>query len=220
MKKRYLFMVMAGFLLVQGCAAFSRAWISAEDKSSGSRFIPVELWSGESWDGNQDTMARPANTIFGKRAHKYIKGPFEWRHPVTGKILQVYERINKTTKGLKRQLFTVNPDGTGLAKVFDERPGQPTRLFSQNAVLFPLGRWKKGEKRTFEFTEYVDGKKFKRTALVYVRRLSFKYKGTKHAMKYDWISTDGNNVVLFHERFIYGPGKSLMYFKDRLKQKG
>lgn len=218
MKKSYLLLA-AVVLLVQGCAAWSRPWASAEDKTDKSRFIPLELWSGESWEGNQDLMARSASTVFGKRSHKSINGPMQWRHPITGKTLQVYERINKTTKGIKRQLFTINPDGTGLAKVFDDRPGQSTRLFSENAVMFPLGRWKRGEKRTFEFTEYVDGKKFKRTALVFIRRLSFTYKRTKYALKYDWISTDDKNGVLFHERYIYGPGKSLIYYKNRLKKK-
>jgi hypothetical protein len=49
-----------------------------------------------------------------------------------------------------------------------------------------------------------------------MRRLSFTYKEVQYAMKYDWIMTDDQGKELFHERFIYGPRKSLMYFKNRM----
>ena len=133
--------------------------------------------------------------------------------------MMIYERINETTKGTKRQLFTVNPDASGLAKVFDSRPGRKTRYQSNNAVLFPLGLWRKGERREYVYAEYEDGKKYVRKATLRMRRLSFTYKGFKHAMKYDWIMADTQGRVIYHERFIYAPGKGLMYFKDRLKKK-
>jgi hypothetical protein len=100
--------------------------------------------------------------------------------------------------------------------VFDERPGMPARYFSTNAVLFPLGNWVVGEKRYFDFEEYTAGKTFKRTVLIHMRRLSFTYKEVPYAMKYDWVMTDDQDKELFHERFIYGPGKSLMYYKNRM----
>lgn len=218
MKKYILLASMLVLSLTWGCATSQMAWKKSLGQDSGSRFIPIELWSGEDWSGAATLNLQPAATTFGKRDHKQIEGPKQWKHPITGETLWVYERRNNTTKGLKRQLFTVNPDGSGLAKVYDERPDMPTRYFSTNAVLFPLGQWQKGEKRTFTFDEYVDGKTEKRMATVYMRRLSFTYKDLKYSMKYDWICTDDQGNTLFHERYIYGPGQSLMYYKDRLKE--
>ena len=216
MKMRYLALLMV-ITVIQGCAAFGNSWAKAENREDGSRFIPVELWSGEPWRGKMQIVMTPANFRYGSRGHKLNKGPMQWRHPETRQQLSVYERINETTKGTKRQLFTVNENGTGLAKVFDSRPNRSTRFQSTNAVLFPLGWWKKGERREFVFDEFVDGKRYRRKATVRMRRLSFTYKGVEHAMKYDWILTDDQDNILFHERFIYGPEKSLMYFKNRLK---
>lgn len=218
MNRRLLALILIGLMLTLGCASSRQAWKTAVDKSTGTRFIPVELWTGESWSGEQVVKMTPADFTFGKRRHKTIKGPIQWTHPKTGEMLWVYERINETTKGTKRQLFTINPDRTGLAKVYDERPGEATRYFTSNAVLFPLGSWEKGEKRFFTFNEFVAGKKVKRTAMIYMRRLSFSYKKVKYATKYDWIFKDGRGRVLFHERFIYGPGQGLMYYKNRLKK--
>lgn len=218
MNRRLIALALIGLMLTLGCASSQQAWENSVDKTAGTRFIPLELWTGGSWTGEQAVSMTPADFTFGKRRHKTIKGPFQWTHPKTGETLWVYERVNETTKGTKRQLFTINPDGTGLAKVFDERPGEATRYFTTNAVLFPLGYWGKGEKRFFTFDEFVDGKKVKRTAMVYMRRLSFTYKKVKYASKYDWILNDEKGNVLFHERFIYGPGKGLMYYKNRLKK--
>lgn len=214
-----ILMILAGLLLVLSCATLSKHWERAEDKQSGTRFIPIELWSGEKWNGKTDLETLPANFRFGKRNHKIIKGPRRWHHPVTGQDLNVYERINETKKGTKRQLFTLNPDGTGLAKVFDSRPQRKTFYQSDNAVLFPLGLWRKGEQREYIFDEYMDGQKSWRKATIRMRRLSFTYKGVKHAMKYDWILKDAKGKIIYHERFIYAPQKSLMYYKDRLKKK-
>ena len=217
MKMRIILLLLVGLLSTVGCTTHRMAWQSSLDRGAGTRFIPIELWSGGAWTGEQAVIPKSADVAFGKRNHKHIKGPFQWNHPISGESLWVYERINETTRGTKRQLFTVNPDGTGIAKVYDERPGRPTRYFSTNAVLLPLGWWGKGEKRRFAFQEYVGGQTYERTALVYLRRLSFTYKKIDYAMKYDWILEDANQKILFHERFIYGPGQSLMYFKNRLK---
>lgn len=214
MKRFFILWAIVGLITLQGCASIVSPWMV--NKASGSRFIPVEMWTGADWGGGKQLVMAPADSIFGFRGHKEISGPKPWSHPVTGETFQVYERINKTKKGLKRQLFTLNPEGTGLAKVYDERPGMETRLFSSQAVLFPLGRWRAGEKRTFTFDEFVSGKPVKRNATIHVRRLSFTYKGVNYAIKYDYLMHDDKGNIVFHERFIYGPGKSLMYYKNRM----
>ncbi len=217
MMKKMIF-ILIGLLYAQGCTTMADPWKSAESKSTG-RFIPIELWSGEKWNGNKELKMTPAEFRFGKRKHKVITGPSQWQHPITKQQMLVYERTNNTTKGTKRQLFTLNPDGSGLAKVFDHRPGRKDRFQSVNAAIFPVGFWKKGERREYRFFEFMNGKKQSRTATIRMRRLSFTYKGVEHAMKYDWILRNEKGQILFHERYIYGPGKSLMYYKNRLKKK-
>ncbi len=211
------FLAILIFLFLQSCAVVQKPWIEAENQKAGTRFIPVELWTGERWNGAHELTMWPADFTFGKRNHKRISGPFTWLHPVTNEELNAYQRVNETKKGTKKHLFTINPDRTGLAKIYDNRPVVGERLQSVNAVLFPLGWWKKGERRNFPFFEYVDGRKIERTATIRIRRLSFTYKGIEHALKYDWILKDTTGKILFHERFIFAPEKSLVYFKNRLK---
>ncbi|MGD8252188.1 MAG: hypothetical protein PVF20_07730, partial [Desulfobacterales bacterium] len=122
MKRLTTIPVLIALVLLAGCATNQMAWKASVDQTAKTRFIPVELWSGSRWQGEQSIQLTPADFTFGRRSHKTIKGPFQWTHPKTGEAIWVYERLNRTTKGNKRQLFTVNPDGTGLAKVFDERP--------------------------------------------------------------------------------------------------
>ena len=206
--------VVVGAVVLQGCTTLFNPWIVS--KYALDRYIPVEMWTGETWSGEDRIVMAPVKATFGSRGQRSINGPFAWTHPVTGEQMQVYERINRTAAGTKRQLFTVNPEQTGLAKVYDERPGMKTRYFSTNAVLFPLGNWRRSEKKDFIFDEYVDGKPVRRTATLHIRRLSFNYKGVPYAIKFDYLMHDDSGALVFHERFIYGPGKRLMYFKDRM----
>ena len=214
MKRLLLSGVLIGLITLQGCASLVNPY--AVHKKSVSRFIPVQMWTGAEWSGEKQLTMAPAQTTFGARNHKTISGPQPWTHPITGKTLQVYERINNTTKGMKRQLFALSDDGRGLAKVYDERPNKPTRLFSTQAVMFPVGKWKRGEKQTFRFDEYVDGRAVQREATIHIRRLAFTYKKIPYAVKYDYLVHDEKGAIVFHERFIYGPGMSLMYYKNRL----
>lgn len=214
MKRLLIILLLFGWVALQGCASMVSPW--ATNKRSDHRFLPVELWTGADWAGEKQLALTPANLTFGSRGHKSIRGPKPWKHPITGETLQVYERINNTKKGIKRQLYAFNGNKQGLAKVYDERPNKTPRLFSTQAMMFPLGVWRKGEKRTFTFEEFIDGKPVKRTATIHIRRLSFTYKDVKYAIKFDYLMHDQSGKIVFHERFIYGPGKSLMYFKNRL----
>ena len=142
---------MAIFLVgLYGCASMISPW--AINKELDSRFIPVEMWTGGEWSGEKQLAMKPVETVFGSREHKSINGPMAWVHPITGESLQVYERVNDTKKGIKRQLFALSKDKRGLAKVYDERPGSPVRIFSTQAVMFPIGWWRRGIPSTFGAT--------------------------------------------------------------------
>lgn len=180
------------------------------------RFIPVELWAGAEWDGKKEIRLVGLDTVTGKRKNRTIKGPMQWKHLHTGDTLSVYERINQKQAGVKRQLFALNEDKSGIGRVYDSRPGYPDRTF-KGEVIFPLGYWNRGEQRDFRYIEYTAAGPLKRLATIKIRRLDYEYKGMSHSLKYDWILCDANGRVLFHENYIYSPGKSLVRFRDRLK---
>jgi hypothetical protein len=87
--------------LAHGAISAPNPWESAIDSATKARFIPVELWTGAEWDGSKDLKMSKAEMRFGDRLNKDIKGPTEWKHPVTGETLSVYERTNEQRDGLK-----------------------------------------------------------------------------------------------------------------------
>jgi hypothetical protein len=128
-------------------AADSNVWETSINLQTRERYIPVELWTGADWDGTKELKMAPVDGTYRHRTSTYyIKGPTDWKHPVTGQTSRVYERINpdKNRSEDKTQLFTINQDQTGLGRLFDGRPGRDTRTYS-GGLKFPLGLWKEGE---------------------------------------------------------------------------
>jgi hypothetical protein len=131
---RLLSPLVLGLFLVAGsspvAAADQSPWASSIDPASKARFIPVELWTGAEWDGRKELKMSNAELRFGERLNKDIKGPMEWKHPMTGETLVVYERINQERDGIKSQLFAMNEEKTGLGRVYDSRTEFGVRTFS------------------------------------------------------------------------------------------
>lgn len=179
-----------------------------EGDGAESRDLPFGLWAGvpgASFGSAVDVTA----------GSRRIHGPFAWTHPVTGEQLQVYERINHEPDGVKRQLFTLRPDGAALARVFDSRPGQADRAFVNDA-FFPLGPWRNGERRSYPLTVHQAGSTRRYSAAIHVLEISYTYDDVPNSLKYDWTLTDGSSQKLFHERFIYSPGIGFVKFSNRL----
>src|SRR4249920_3546086 len=123
--------------LAQKATADQGPWDSSIDAVSQARFIPVELWTGVEWDGKKELKMSNAETRFGDRLNKDIKGPIEWKHPMTGATLVVYERTNQERDGVKSQLFAMNEEKMGLGRVYDSRTEFGVRTFS-GGLKFPL----------------------------------------------------------------------------------
>jgi hypothetical protein len=102
-------------LLGLSCAADTRRLAAATNPKTGTRFIPVELWTGAEWDGTHVIRMSKAGHTFGPRGEKEVIGPSEWTRPRTGEKLLVYERTDRD----KHQLFTITNDGTALGRVYD-----------------------------------------------------------------------------------------------------
>lgn len=203
-------LLLATLLVLAGCASLRPVVID------DVRYIPVELWTGADWDGTRELRMRPVEITSGRNENRIISGPMPWRHPKTGAAMTVYERVKEKTGGTKRQLYAINDDGTGLGRVYDSRPGQEDRYFS-GEVIFPLGPWSRGEERVFRYLEYTDEGPIERIATLKIRRLDFNHGGVPHSLKYDWKLHDASGELLFHERYVYSPGRGLVMFRDRME---
>jgi len=198
----------AGLLtLLSGC-------FGAHNTASDGRYIPIELWAGAEWDGQPVNTWPRLDAVTGKNSNRTVKGPIAWSHPQTGAPLKVYERTKQRQSGAKRQLFTINGNGAVLGRVFDSRPGAEDRTFVDDA-FFPIGQWHRGEERSFRLTEFTAAGAVEQIATIKIRRLDFTYRDVPHSLKYDWMLHDEGGRLLFHENYVYSPGKGLVRFRDR-----
>ncbi len=185
-------------------------WQASIDTARKERFIPVELWNGGQWDGKRDLAM---NSIDGSYSHRrtvfHIKGPMDWKHPETGETYRVYERLNPGA-GLKKQLFAINPEKSGLGRVYDARPGLGLRTLT-GGLKFPLGLWKEGETRKFVYRHFADSGVSMRMETLTLRRIDFVYQGTPHCIDFDWTMTDADGPNTYdRDNYIYCPGKSMV----------
>ncbi|MBI4488306.1 MAG: hypothetical protein HY694_04415 [Deltaproteobacteria bacterium] len=147
---------------------------------------------------------------FRHRSQYQIKGPMEWKHPVTGQTFIVYERTNPGKDGVKLQLFTINEDQSGLGRVYDARPGLGTRMFS-GGLKFPLGYWKEGEIRKFLYKHYDGAKESDRAESITIQQIDFTFQGSPHCLEFYWTATDRDGRKTYDRHtYIYCPGRSMV----------
>lgn len=175
-------------------------WAASYDAAGETRFIPVELWTGGEWDGNRDLRLTKADLVFGQRGEKRLVGPLAWKRPSTGETLQVYERHNRG----KKQLFALSTRGDGLGRVYDSRYGRDCI----NEVKFPLGLWKKGERRVFQVA--CNGGKLHRTIELTIEEIDYTYRGAPHSLRFKWV-VDGGRERNTDMTYIYSPGLGLVF---------
>ena len=188
-----LVLVTAGVL-----AAEPSPWDRAFDASTGTRFIPVELWTGAAWDGAHVIRTGTADLAFGRG--KRITGPVPWTPPTGGDPILVYER----TQNRKRQLFALAPDGSGLGRVYDSRYPR----YCPGEVKFPLGYWKQGEVRDYALT--CASGQGRRTLRVTIEHVDFTYAGVPHSLRFHWLM-DGGRGAGTDMRYTYSPGFGLVH---------
>lgn len=184
-------------------------WEASIDKVRKERFIPVELWTGAAWDGGRDLAMRSVDATYSHRKTVYlIRGPQEWKHPVTGETCAVYERANPGG-GDKKQLFAVNAEKSGLGRVYDARAELGLRTFS-GGLKFPLGLWKEGETRKLAYRHFSGKGESKREETLTLRRVDLAHGGAQHCIDFDWKLTDGGEKVIDRNNYIYCPGRSMV----------
>ena len=187
-----------------------QAWEAATDQASNIRFIPMQLVVPAAWDGTRRIDLPPAA---GFDAEGTVwTGPQEWRNPHNGQMLTVYDRRRTNRReGLVAQKMAVRADGSAIGRAYDSRFGG---LVCDQEAKFPLGVWKRGEVRTFEYlcltTRGGQVVERRRTARITIEELDYEYNGAPHSLRFAWRFSDADSgEVLDHRTYIFSPGRGL-----------
>ena len=191
-----------------------------------SRFIPVQLWNGSEWDGNQVlSMEEGRDKIFNHtntRGHTYTKEvskALQWFHPRMNRSFLVYKRISPKTPKVeaKTQLFTLTDDLQGIGRLFDTREGN---YYAYNEIKFPLGWWKKGEEKTFKHPRWYQGDTKPRefTSTIKILEIDFSYNNVPHSLKYELVIHDENHKIITRNIYIYSPNQANVLSQNLLNQ--
>jgi len=186
------------------------AWEAATDRVAQSRFIPMQLIVPGAWDGTRRIDMPSAKGVDSEGT--VWTGPQEWRNPYTGQMLTVYDRRRTTPReGLVEQKMAVRVDGSAIGRVYDSRFGG---LACDQEAKFPLGVWKQGEVRTFDYvcltTRSGQVVERRRTARITIEELDYEYNGVAHSLRFAWRFSDrDSSEVLDHRTYIFSPGRGL-----------
>ena len=193
-----------------------QVWDAATDQASRTRFIPMQLIVPGDWDGAR-RIDLPVAT--GSDAEGTVwSGPREWRNPYSRQALMAYDRSRSTRReGLVEQKMALRADGAGIGRVSDSRFGG---LVCDQDAKFPLGLWKQGEIRTFEYPcltkKGEQTIELRRAARITIEELDYAYEGVLHSLRFAWRFTDRDSgEVLDHRTYIFVPGRGLVFQQRR-----
>jgi hypothetical protein len=218
MKIRWVLLIVVATVVLAGsvppaiAAVAPNSWDDATNFETKERFIPVELWAGAEWNGRRELEMPKVDGNYRHNKSAYsIKGPTEWKHPATGHTHTVYERINPQSGGPKWQIFVINEERTGLGRLYDGRPNRDTRT-SSCGLKFPLGLWKEGETKKFEYKVYEGSRDSASVESIKIKQIDFVMGSDKHCLEFYWTVTDRTEKKLYdHHTYVYCPGKSMVH---------
>jgi len=187
-------------------------WEAAADRASQTRFIPLQLIVPGVWDGTR-RIDLPAASLIDAEGTTW-SGPQEWRHPHTGQVLTVYDRRRTNRReGTVEQKMAVRADGAAIGRAWDSRFGG---LACDQEAKFPLGLWKQGEVRTFDYMCATPRGEQRRTSRITIEELDYEHLGVPHSLRFAWRFADvDSGKVLDHKTYILSPGRGLIYHAIR-----
>jgi hypothetical protein len=181
-------------------------WAASYDPATQVRYIPLELILGAHWDGKREiTMPQGSFAEGVARDPSTWRGPFEWKHPDTGETLAVYERSRRGVW----QNFALRVDGSAIGRVADSRFGISS---CDQEAKYPLGAWRQGETREFEYRCWYGGGEKKRMrrsiSTITIERIDFEYAGSPHAVQLRWIlKHEGDPREVDNRVYVFAPGR-------------
>ncbi|MDB5800746.1 MAG: hypothetical protein JWL63_1685 [Rhodocyclales bacterium] len=185
-------------------------WDQAADKSSGTRFIPMQLVVPAMWDGSR-RIDMPIASGTDAEGTQW-SGPGAWRNPYSNENIVAYDRHRSNRReGVVDQKMMPRADGSAVGRVYDSRFGG---IVCDGEGKYPLGVWRQGESRTFDYTCRTtrDGAtvEVKRRSLIVIEELDYEYSGTPHSLRFEWKFSDAvSGEVLDHRTYIFSPGIGL-----------
>ena len=197
------------FILINGHlaqAADYAVWAASYEASTQTRYIPLELILGAAWDGKRE-ISLPKGRFTQTKGGSRWYGPLEWTHRDTGDKLLVYERSRRGVS----QRMAVRKDGDAIGRVYDSR-GDKT---CDQEGKFPLGYWKEGETRQYEYSCWYGTGENKRqrmrVANITIEKLDFEYNGVPHSLQIRWTLKDKDTGLQLDNRvYIWSPGFSMV----------
>lgn len=175
-----------------------------------SRVITPALWAGAAADDPSGSL--PVIDRRNPDGRLMILGPTAIADPATGLRVEVYERLVTTDGVRRRQLLTVTQGGAALGRILEEQTGTPARRFSGD-VVFPIGRWRQGEARSFDATENTLLGPAARRITLEILEIDHVHEGIARSLRYRLTIRDLAGRVLACETSVYSPGRSLVAFE-------
>lgn len=201
--------VVVWLAIMAGPGLAANPWSGSIDERAETRFIPVQLWSGSSWNGARTLTTSPADLTFGS-GRKRITGPTSWTDPHDQRVHQVYTRTHIAQN--KVQLFAVTNNGATLGRVYDSRYNTVIR----GGAKFPLGVWHRGETQHFDsYFVKPGGRGYDRRMTISIVDLNHPAHGIDHCLSFRWMITKpGAPTPHDDNTYTYCPGKGLVAVED------
>ncbi len=180
--------------------------LAASAAQAQQRYIPLELILGAPWNG-AERLDYPAGVFKEPVANGSLwQGPHAWRHPKTGAPLTVYDR-SRGRRTVVDQIFAVRDDGSAIGRVADSRFGIAA---CDQEAKFPLGIWRAGETRIFDYTCWYGDQPRARRSSIEILALDHDC-GRPHCLTIRWIHSDpAENRTLDDRRYTFAPGSGLV----------
>jgi hypothetical protein len=190
-------------LLLGAASAQARA------DAPATRFIPLQLIVGDSWDGTE-TITYPAGRFtegVEQGSASVWAGPREWTHPKTGKTLVVYDR-SRGGRNAATQIFAVRDDFSAIGRVADSRFGITA---CDQEAKYPLGLWRQGETRSFDYSCWYGDKTRAMVTTLTIHEIDFAYGGREHCIKEEWsLRRRDDPRLIDHRIYIFAPGRGMV----------
>jgi hypothetical protein len=134
-------------------------------------------------------------------------GPRQWQHPKTGETLTVYDRSRASQRGKVDQIFAVRRDAGAIGRVADSRYGIDA---CDQEGKYPLGLWRQGESRTFDYTCWYGSAARARRSVIEVLRIDYDC-GQAHCLEIRWTHSDpADGRQLDRREYVFAPERGLV----------
>ncbi|HEX6960044.1 MAG TPA: hypothetical protein VF194_18835 [Ferrovibrio sp.] len=206
-----------GLVFALGCGVFAPSvragagqdvWDRAYDAAQEVRFIPLQLIIGGAWDGQRRISYPQGQFIEPFNPGIVWSGPRQWKQPRTGEMRTVYDRL----RGASKQIFAVRHDQRALGRVADAGEGIEA---CDEPAQFPLGRWRQGELRKFDYVCWVAGQtKFERATII-IQEIDYSFRGIDHCLRVEWLLQNRDDEsILEHRVYVFAPERGVIFEQE------